>query len=298
VLASAGQARRLDDRGQLAAHVFARRLEAVEQPDAHERDRHQRVRRPPPVGHVQLAAGPQHPPHLDERLQFLATREVVEEQARDDGVERRVLVGELLRHRLVEAHARRLHARPLEHLGVTVDPHDLGCRLALGDRPRQRAGAACQVEDALTRPRVELVEQPRLEGALAGGRSHHRVVEAREAAQPQRGDVARAGLAHERALSQTRTWTRAGRVGALSDRKSRTGASCAQTGHDSGSGGSSGTGPGATGASHAGHASVPTAMIWPRESSWISRGPAGCSIGSGRSGSAPSIPRVRPMRRV
>ena len=57
----------------------------------------------------------------------------------------------------------------------------------------------------------------------------------------------------------TRTSTRAGRVGAPSERKSRTKPLVVQYGHAMGSAGRRGDPTGATGASHRGHASVPVA---------------------------------------
>ncbi len=88
----------------------------------------------------------------------------------------------------------------------------------------------------------------------------------------------------------TRTTTRAGRVGSPSERNSRTAPSRPQYGHASASAGRSGP-DGNTGASHSGQASVPAASTEVRVFRRSSRVPPTVPIGSGRSGSEPSMPR-------
>lgn len=118
----------LEDRGQLAADVGPRLLETVEEADAGEQQAHQGIGGPPPVSDVQLAAWSQDGRDLLDRSPLRGAGEVVEEQRREHEVVGLVLVGQLGRETVIEAHVelggRRLGPRALEDLGVAVQSDD------------------------------------------------------------------------------------------------------------------------------------------------------------------------------
>jgi hypothetical protein len=93
---------------------------------------------------------------------------VVEEQRRQDAIERAVGVWELTGQALVELDQPpglgRLASRQLEDLRVGIEAGHLGVRLAVLRHDRQRSRAATEVKDPLTRPEVGGVNQRRLEG--------------------------------------------------------------------------------------------------------------------------------------
>ena len=84
-----------DDFRKLAVHAVARGCEAVEKLNHQERPTHEDVVRVAPVGDVQLTVFDQEGSRGDECLSLLIAREVVQNQARDDPVERARFEGRL-----------------------------------------------------------------------------------------------------------------------------------------------------------------------------------------------------------
>ena len=188
----------LHERDEPPAHVVARRLEAVEDLDREEREPRDDAPRLAPVGDVELAPRREESPRLGEGRALLVGRQVMEDEARDDAIERPRREG---RRRGERAHepelaplAARLALRDRERLGVGVEPDDL--RAGLLDEESERPRPAPEVEDAPTGLESHLLDEERAERPLAHGRADDGVVEAREEREPEGRDEA-ALRAHE-----------------------------------------------------------------------------------------------------
>jgi hypothetical protein len=110
-----------------------------------------------------------------------ATRQVVEEEARQDAVESFVGIGQggpaTQVERDVGAGVPRLARRNSEDRGVGIERRHPHTRLSTLSRDRQRAGAAADVQHLVARLDGRLVEQGSLEGPLARRQRHHAVVQ-------------------------------------------------------------------------------------------------------------------------
>src|SRR5205823_1054075 len=120
---------------QLAAAIVRGVGEAVEQPDAEERNGHRRIRWLAPVGDVQLASLAKDTGDLARgptlRLRIQMVKEESGEHPVEPGVLEGKLVGEALHELELDTRALRLRPGPFEHLRVGVEAHHLGLWLAL-----------------------------------------------------------------------------------------------------------------------------------------------------------------------
>src|SRR4051794_25321192 len=197
-LGSLLEAALLEGRRQGPCAVLAGLLEAVEDANLPEQKRHQRIARPSPVGNVELAAWLQDSRDLTRGPALVLPGEVVEEQRRQDDVERAVLIGHIRREALVVSdHGLRilgLGSSAFENLGIAVEADDLRLGMSPLGVDRQGPRTAAEIENVLAGPQVGLAKEALLEIALAGRQSNDGVVDPRQAAKAQRRDVP--GIGH------------------------------------------------------------------------------------------------------
>jgi hypothetical protein len=146
------------------------------------------------VEHVQLASRAEPVAHRGQRGALLRRRQVVQDEARHDAVERAGrevlrIVGEAFDEPHLDPRALDLLARDREHGRIAVEADHARLGLSRLDHERERARAAADVEHVVPGRDARLLDQPSLDRLLAQRERDERVVEARERMESQRGDI-------------------------------------------------------------------------------------------------------------
>ena len=167
--------------------------EAVESAHLNEQGGHQRVAGPAPVAHHEAPARAQDPHAFAERRSFYLPVEVMEEERRDDQVERLVVERHRVRERLDELDLRSrgggLSTRQAKDLRVCIQA--LSPPRPGRPPPASAPGSPSRLRGR-GRPRPALpspLQQPPLERLLACREAHERIEQWGERREPRRRDV-------------------------------------------------------------------------------------------------------------
>src|SRR5690606_35043664 len=159
----------------------------VEQPNDEKHSAHDDIVWGRPVGDMKLTAIFKQRSCCRERPQLLLPGQVVEYEARHHAIEGLRSKGRIRRVAVYEIDIV-LHLGPRESddSRIRIKPDQFGFRIRGPNEIEQRPSATSQVEDdlnTLAKPSDEAL----LDRELTGGETHHRIVEAREGVEPERG---------------------------------------------------------------------------------------------------------------
>lgn len=115
------------------------------------------------VEQVKGATWPEHAPYLVQGSLLLVTEEMVEHQGREHSVVGLVGIGKLVRETSIQLHGRALPVGlppgAVQCLGIRIEPDDVDPGMERLDQYRQVPGSTADLENALTRVKMRLVDE-------------------------------------------------------------------------------------------------------------------------------------------
>lgn len=213
-LGERGESGVADEAGEKAGDVVTGRVESIEDLDEEKRGAQQRVLRESEIGDVKLACGAEDARDFTQSTQLVFARQVMEDETRENMIERCVGKRQRERHGLLEVDGERsasgFGSGHIEDLRIGIDGGNARFGIARLKKKSECAGAASEIEEACARQRRRLGDEARLEGILAESGLNDEVVPRRQRAIAQRGDVS--GI-HERTILRQRRAIGFGRIG-------------------------------------------------------------------------------------